>query len=255
VILLVLVVVLWIIVLAPSALRRIAERRGAGSIDHFHHQLQLLEHAGPKLVAPAYRLHTAVPGGRSVASPVPEVVSDRPKLFLLRPVDDEQSADIDGGDGAHYERVGVLEAPEPLPCPGSTPAHLAAERREMARHRCTLILRLLVTATISTGMLGMLPATRLAWICTGIFGAASLGLLALIGYARELAAQRAHRPAQRTHWSPVDYERDDVEEYGEDTGQYGEGLLHAAAAAGYPGAWDDGYDEWDEVPDRYAAAR
>ena len=65
VILLVFVVLLWVAVLAPSAWRRFGERQGVGSIDHFHHQLQLLEHAGPKTVAPAYRLHTALPGGRS----------------------------------------------------------------------------------------------------------------------------------------------------------------------------------------------
>ena len=64
-ILLVLVVLLWVAVLAPSAWRRFGERQGVGSIDHFHHQLQLLEHAGPKTVAPAYRLHTAVPGRRT----------------------------------------------------------------------------------------------------------------------------------------------------------------------------------------------
>src|ERR1039458_5626890 len=56
VILLVLVAVLWVVVLAPSVWRRFSERHGAGSIDHFHHQLELLEHAGPKLVTPAYRL-------------------------------------------------------------------------------------------------------------------------------------------------------------------------------------------------------
>ena len=68
-ILLVLVVLLWVAVLAPSAWRRFGERQGVGSIDHFHHQLQLLEHAGPKTVAPAYRLHTALPGGRSTEAP------------------------------------------------------------------------------------------------------------------------------------------------------------------------------------------
>ena len=63
-ILLVFVVLLWVAVLAPSAWRRFGERQGVGSIDHFHHQLQLLEHAGPKTVAPAYRLHTALPAFR-----------------------------------------------------------------------------------------------------------------------------------------------------------------------------------------------
>ena len=93
-ILLVFVVLLWVAVLAPSAWRRFGERQGVGSIDHFHHQLQLLEHAGPKTVAPAYRLHTALPGGRSPdAAPVLDVDSSRPKLVLLRPTDDAATAD------------------------------------------------------------------------------------------------------------------------------------------------------------------
>ncbi len=76
-ILLVLVVFLWVAVLAPSAWRRFGERQGVGSIDHFHHQLQLLEHAGPKTVAPAYRLHTAMPGGGADRAAAPSVDSSR----------------------------------------------------------------------------------------------------------------------------------------------------------------------------------
>jgi hypothetical protein len=238
VILLVLVVVLWIVVLTPSAVRRLSERQGVGSIDHFHHQLQLLEHAGPKLVAPAYRLHTALPGGAGGGDFTPmEFASERPKLVLLRPVDDERSADIDGDDGAHYERVGVLDTPEPMTSPAETRAELAAYRRQEARHRCTVILRLLVTATISTGLIGMLPTARLAWIGTGIFGAAVLGLLALIGYAREVEMQQRHR-------RPSFLEERYDDEY-DDT-------YVGAAEAGYPGAWDD---EHEALPHQFAAAR
>ena len=112
-ILLVFVVLLWVAVLAPSAWRRFGERQGVGSIDHFHHQLQLLEHAGPKTVAPAYRLHTAMPGGLSSgATSDLGVDSSRPKLVLLRPTEDAAAADVDGDDGSHYERVGVLDRPE-----------------------------------------------------------------------------------------------------------------------------------------------
>ena len=92
-ILLVLVVLLWLAVLAPSAWRRYGERQGVGSIDHFHHQLQLLEHAGPKTVSPAYRLHTAQPGGGPDDAPAPSTDSSRPKLVLLRPTDDESVAE------------------------------------------------------------------------------------------------------------------------------------------------------------------
>ena len=90
-ILLVFVVLLWVAVLAPSAWRRFGERQGVGSIDHFHHQLQLLEHAGPKTVAPAYRLHTAMPGGRS-----PEAAADLGSRFLTT---EAGALAADGGRG------------------------------------------------------------------------------------------------------------------------------------------------------------
>jgi hypothetical protein len=235
VILLVLVVVLWIVVLTPSALRHHAERQGVGSIDHFHQQLALLEHAGPKFVAPAYRLQTAVPGGYGGRDyPPTEIVSQRPKLVLLRPVDDEGSADIDDVDGAHYERVRVLDAPEPATSLAQTRAELAAYRRQQARHRCTVILRLVITATISTAILGLLPQARLAWIFTGLFAVMALGLIGLMGYAREVEAARSQRRPPRI------------------TEQYYQEDYSGAAEAGYPGAWDD---EFGTGTGRIAAAR
>src|SRR5580692_11458782 len=105
------------VVLAPSVWRRFSERQGVGSIESFHHQLQLLEHAAPKTVAPAYRLHTAIPGSSGVEiSPSPQDNS-RPKLVLLRPTDNAASADVDDDEGLHYERVGVLDRPEPVCVP------------------------------------------------------------------------------------------------------------------------------------------
>ena len=64
-IVLILVAVLWIAVLVPSVISKLSERRSAGSIDHFHERLDLLERTGPKLVAPAYRLT----GTQSPANP------------------------------------------------------------------------------------------------------------------------------------------------------------------------------------------
>ena len=217
-ILLVLVVLLWVGVLAPSAWRRFREREGVGSIDSFHHQLQLLEHASPKTVAPAYRLHTAVPGPAGV-SEGQTVDPSRPKLVLVRPTDDRAAADIDGTDGAHYERVGVLDRPEPV-CLPDTSADLAVYRRQVARRRCTVLLRCLVGVSISTGLIGMFPGMHLAWVFTALSGLAALGLVGLIGYARELEAQqrmRQGRVAREVHSaSPLDQ-----------------------ATAGYPGAWDE----------------
>jgi hypothetical protein len=231
VILLVFVVLLWAAVLAPSAWRRFSERSAVGSIDHFHHQLQLLEHAAPKTVSPAYRLHTTLPGA-GVAREAAPVDSSRPKLVLLRPTGDATAADVDDEEGCHYERVGVLDRPEPV-CLPEVGADLPAFRREQARRRCTTLLRFLCGAAISTGLIGMLPGLHVAWVFTGITGLAALGLVGLMAYAKELEAERERRQTRR---------------------DAGRGMAVGAGpggpGAGHPGAWDN--DEF-EVP--RAAAR
>ena len=227
-ILLVLVVLLWVAVLAPSAWRRFGERQGVGSIDHFHHQLQLLEHAGPKTVAPAYRLHTALPGAQSTATAADSPVdSSRPKLVLLRPTDNAEAADVDGDDGSHYERVGVLDRPEPA-CLPEVSVDLPSVRREQARRRCTTLLRCLTGVAISTALIGIFPAMHLAWVFTGLSGLAALGLVGLMAYARELEAEQARRRSRRR----------------------GCPRSTTSASAGYPGAWDD-----DDVEAPQAVAR
>jgi hypothetical protein len=226
-ILLVLVVLLWVMVLAPSAWRRYVDRRGVGSIDSFHHQLQLLEHAGPKTVSPAYRLHTATPGGgepETTSSPA-GVDSSRPKLVLLRATEDSTAADIDDAEGGHYERVGVLDRPEPV-CVPETGMDLPAIRREQARRRCTTLLRCLCGVAISTGLVGLFPRFHVVWVFTGLAGVAALALVGLMAYAKEIEAERQRRalrqlPTHGTH-TPVDP-------------VWPEQL----ATAGYPGAWDD----------------
>lgn len=229
-ILLVLVVVLWMLVLAPTLYRRIAERDSVGSIDHFHRQLNTLEHAGPKLVSPAYRLHTAVPGGSVESAAEPEMY--RAKLVLLRPVDDEERADIDDDDGVHYERVGVLDPPEPPVMYEASRAELQAHRRQLARRRRSSILLVLTGLTFTTAILGTLPALRLAWVFTALSGLALLAVVGLIAYAREiegLGERRSTRPARTGGIQAFDTIPD--------------------ATAGYPGAWD----EEDDYP-RQAAA-
>jgi hypothetical protein len=236
VILLVLVAVLWVAVLAPSAWRRFSERRGVGSVDHFHHQLELLEHAGPKLVTPAYRLHGKRSGiDGSGAIPPTGAASSRPSLVLLRAVQDGESADIDGVDGAHYERVGVIERPQTTVNPTQTQNGLAAHRRQEARRRCGMVLLLLTATAIGTGVLGMLPSLRLAWIFTAIAGAAALALVGLISYAREIEAQRPLRPGAQVPY-------------------IGEPDPYTAAEAGHRGPWDDDAEYDADEPQRRAAA-
>jgi membrane protein implicated in regulation of membrane protease activity len=219
-ILLIFVVLLWLAVLAPSAWRRFGERQSVGSVDNFHHQLQLLEHAGPKTVSPAYRLHTSLPGGGSEETPGPSVDSSRPKLVLLRPTDDEAAAVVDDSEGIHYERVCVLDRPEPV-CLPEVGAHLSHFRRDQARNRCTVLLRCLGGVAISTGLIGVFPGMHLVWIFTVLSGVAALALVGLIGYAKEIEDQRERQRARRAEAQRfVD-----------------------PAAAGYPGGWDEGYQE------------
>jgi hypothetical protein len=227
VILLGLVAVLWVIVLAPSVWRRFGERQGVGSIESFHHQLQLLEHAGPKTVAPAYRLHTAVPGGTPAPEATPSPDNSRPKLVLLRPTEDAAASDVDDGDGFHYERVGVLDRPEPV-CLPETRADLRAVRREQARRRFNVLLRCLGGVAVSTLIIGLWPGMHLAWIFTVLTGLPALALLGLMAYANELKEEQLRRGSR--HPEVVA----DAVEYVD------------PATAGYPGGWDD--DEPFEEP-------
>jgi hypothetical protein len=232
VILLGLVAVLWAVVLAPSVWRRFSEKQGVGSIESFHHQLQLLEHAAPKTVAPAYRLHTAIPGSSGAeTSPSPQDNS-RPKLVLLRPTDNAAAADVDDDEGLHYERVGVLDRPEPV-CVPEVSVDLRALRRDEARRRCSMLLRCLGGIAVTTGIIGLWPGMHLAWIFTGLTGLTALGLVALMAYANELQEQQRMRRSRSR--GPAS-----------DAGGHVD-----PATAGFPGAWDD--DEAFEAPQ--AAAR
>ncbi len=212
------------VVLVPSAVRHRAEKRGSGSIDHFHHQLELLEHAGPKIVEPAYRLHSAMPGMPMESS------EHRPKLFLLGSGGEDA---IRSNDPADYQHVGYVAPPMTMADVAQTRMELAAHRRQEARRRCNVLVATLVGATILTGGIGVLPVARLAWILTGVFGLATLSLVGLMAYARELEAQRRNRRPV----VPRSYEED---------------RYFDQAEAGYPGAWDDGFVV---LPEPIAVAR
>ena len=159
------------------------------------------------------------PGGRSPEdAPDQAVDSSRPKLVLLRPTDDAAAADVDGDDGSHYERVGVLDRPEPV-CLPDVDVALPTMRREQARRRCTTLLRCLGGVAVSTGLIGLFPGMHLAWVFTGLSGLAALGLVGLMAYAKELEAEQDRRRSRREALDPA--------------------RQNETATAGYPGAWDD----------------
>jgi hypothetical protein len=96
----------------------------------------------------------------------------------------------------------------------------------------------LVGVVLLTAAIGAVPGLHLAWISTGIFGLAALGLLGLIGYAREVEAERRRRVAARARWAGEEFEY----------------ATAPTASDGYPGAWDDEFATYEE-PRRAAAGR
>ncbi len=151
--------------------------------------------------------------------------------MLLRPTDDAATADVDDDEGCHYERVGVLDRPEPV-CLPEVGADLRALRREQARRRFNVLLRCLGGVAVSTAIIGLWPGMHLAWIFTGLTGLTALALVALMAYANELQEQQRMRRSRRS--GPA-----------LDAGGHVD-----PATAGYPGGWDD-----DEFFEAQAAAR
>jgi hypothetical protein len=199
---------LWIVVLAPAALKRLFDRRPTASIESFHQSLDLLQRTGPKIVPAAYRLQTANSGTglAPCESGFPAVSSmpGRPNLVLLPPVDDDIR--ILGPVGATSTRPEAVEpdAPEyqyeydhqwaesdmaygePRPVRRPGPDVL---RRHRTRVRRRNLIGLLTVNLVVTAPLGALGGLHLLWIVTALSGVALAGFLGLVAYARALSAQ------------------------------------------------------------------
>lgn len=223
-------VIVWIAVLTPKVVRRFREAGSQSSIDSFHQQLHLLERAGPKLVAPAYRLESgdgATAGGG-----------------------------VSSGPGGLFRRVGGAAAPRsglalvddrPLgAAPGWTASvrrrRLVIARRRNRKRRRDLLFGLLAIATL-TGLLGAMHALHLLWAITAVSVLAIALYVALVAYAQLLTADRqAARPVTvrpmpvtpawaRTSRRDGGERLPGVEVVGARTAE--------AARAGYPGGWDE----------------
>lgn len=82
-------VIAWGVILAPGIIRKIRASNSERSISSFHHSLDLLESAAPRVVLPAYRLSGEDTGRLDVPVLVPLApstsVKPHPHLVLLRP--------------------------------------------------------------------------------------------------------------------------------------------------------------------------
>lgn len=220
---LLILVVLWIVVLAPAAVKKLLDRRSSVSIDSFHQQLHLLERAGPKLVPPAYRLETAQSAtGMAVGqSGYPAVSSrpGRPNLVLLQPVpEDEDGAGCDVVDAAgdRFRRVAPAASAGARSAPSWPERMDDLHHRQVRRRRRDLLLGMAATVAVS-GLIGI--AVPLFWVLTVLATVALAGYVGLAAYAqvleeadRRLAGRRPGRPGDG--WSagggyPADWREDD----------------------------------------------
>jgi predicted lipid-binding transport protein (Tim44 family) len=169
-----LLVVLWIGVLAPRAIRHFKESRSESSIDDFHQQLHLLERAGPKLVEPAYRLAA---GDGEVGDALQHSAASsggRPDLVLLDP------------------DVGPTRSTQPMV--RTTSRRSAGAMRRARRRRRDVLLGAVATAVL-TGVLGAMHQLHLLWAVTAVSVLAIAAYVALVAYAQMLLADRnAARP-------------------------------------------------------------
>ena len=176
-----LLVVLWVAVLAPRAVRHLKESSSTTSIEDFHQQLYLLERAGPKLFEPAYRLASG---------------------------DDamDQFADAPAGYGRRTDLVLVdTEAgrrTSTQPMARTAGRRSAGSSRRARRRRRDVLLGALGTALL-TGALGAMHALHLLWVVTGVSVLAIAGYVALVAYAQMLDADRRAARAVRSGPPPV----------------------------------------------------
>ena len=204
-IVLILVAVLWIAVLVPSVISKLSERRSAGSIDHFHQRLNLLQRTGPKLVEPAYRL-TGTESAASSTGPVVAAVPPplaRPNLILVPPVDDASlSSAMLPDELAQPSAVDEVVVRLHLPPPIATESDLSAlsvadqrrlvarDRRQLARKRRRDVFGTLCALAALTGVLGLVHPLRGAWILSAVFLALLVAFLGLAVYGQHVEAER-----------------------------------------------------------------
>jgi hypothetical protein len=205
VIVLILVALLWIAVLVPTLLSKLAERRSAGSIGRFHQRLDLLERTGPKLVQPAYRLTGTESSSRSTVPLVVPVSPPpvRPTLTLVSNSDPspERESDVETRGSMIEEeftglRIAVADdrvaSDDHRRSSKQDRAAQLMDRRRLARRRRRDVFAVLCALTAVTSLMGLAHPLRGAWVAAGIFVALLAGFIALAAYGQHIEAERRH---------------------------------------------------------------
>jgi hypothetical protein len=178
---LLILVVVWVAVLAPSLLRRRFDRRSGDSIGEFHHHLHVLRRTGPTLVPPAFRLSTSLPNDGAPRRAVGPVTQRR-GLILIRP-------------DAPVSRVIGPEALTQRPDRFFRPEACKRRRDVLAWMACVVF---------ATGILGAIPALRPVLAITG-FAVVVLALYVVM--IVRLGARATERAAKLRYLpEPVEYE-------------------------------------------------
>jgi hypothetical protein len=221
VILVFVIAVAWMVILGPSLLkRRSRTAEGIGSISRFHRALRTLEHSAPEpIVPPAYRLHSANPGGATGQGAAYPQVSEVPVLtvvgadrlprpalaFLGDPAGPPHAtrgttAGDPSGTGSALEYRAdhglalsgspqLATSPRPLGAP--RPADIVAHRQTLRRRRDTLGVLLLVF--VVTLMIGFVPGAAAAWVVAALSGTATAAYVAMLVQLRRAAEEREQK--------------------------------------------------------------
>lgn len=228
-VLLVILALLWIAVLAPGMFKRYTERRGSESIDHFQHELHLLERSGPKLNSPINSL-------RVVESSINEEVirrnglqkgnvQRRTNLVLLKPVSDSISNNtsqvlsdlVEDENGTHFERVGKLAIAEHVNSPAKR-IDLELYRHKKVLKRRRDIFYVLVGSLVGSALLGSIGVLRAFWDISILSLVLLVAYIAIMAYAQSLELEQHSRYSARARrdisGNSRNYRREEYETYG-----------------------------------------
>ena len=240
-------VVVWLVVLGPSVLRRVRDRRETEveSVGTFHRELRILEHASPPLVPPAYRLRGGTSSGPSGpalrAKPVLQLVNGEPLpppalAFLGKDPSSRPAAAEDGRAAGpdHGKPVHGLEDTRPLPAEHRQQSRREHEVRRLVRQRRRDTLVILLVVTVLSMMAGALGLGG-AWILALVAGLSAVAYVWMLVNLHARADERERKLRYLEHGG---------DRYGAQVAGYGYGDERARS-----GRVATDWSEWDESGD------